>query len=174
MKYVWKALGIYLAFLIQSLMLENVKIFDCSPDLLIAAVIVIAVSEPFVPASILGAFAGLLQDVMYGEVFGIEILLYMYLALIVSIASARNSTNSPLIMSWVCFISVAATEILLVLLKAAMGLNLSAGQICANIFVKGIFAALFAFFMVLISQHFKNRKKAKKTDESQIEKEEAV
>lgn len=172
MKYVWKTLGIYLAFLLQSLVFEGWKIFDCSPDLLIAVVIVIAVSEDFVPASVLGAFAGLLIDVMYGEVFGINILLYMYLALIVSIASDSKSTNSPLIMSWVCFISVAATEILIALLKAAMGLNLSAGQICANVFVKGIFAALFAFCIVLVSQHIKNRKKSKEIDSPDIGKEE--
>lgn len=172
MKYVWKSLGLYLAFLIQSLVLENLKIFSCSPDLLIAVVIIIAVSEDFVPASVFGAFAGLLLDVMYGEVFGINILLYMYLALIVSIASNSKSTNSPLIMSWVCFISVAATEILVVLLKAAMGWNLTAGQICANIVVKGVFAAVFALCMVLVVQYFKNRKKTVKDSETDSGKEE--
>ena len=173
MKYVWKTLGIYLAFLIQSLIFENLKIFSSSPDLLIAVVIIMAVSEDFVPASVLGAFAGLLIDVMYGQAFGINILLYMYLALIVSIASNSKSANSPLIMSWVCFVSVAATEILVVLLKAAMGWKLTAGQICANIFVKGVFAAVFALCAVLVVQYFKNRKKTEKTDDTDSGKEEA-
>ena len=89
MKYVWKALGIYLAFLLQSLVFENLRIFSCSPDILVAVVIIVAVSEDFVPASILGGFAGLLCDVMYGEVFGISILLYIYLSLLVSLAADK-------------------------------------------------------------------------------------
>jgi len=157
-KYVWKALGIYLAFLLQSLLFENLILFSCSPDILVAVVIIIAVSEDFVPASILGGFAGLLYDVMYGEVFGISILLYTYLALLVSLAADRRNSNSPLIMSWVCFISVASLEIVITIFKAAMGNTPSFGQLCANIFVKGLFAALFALCLVLIVQYIKKKK----------------
>ncbi len=158
MKYVWKALGIYLAFLLQSLVFENLRIFSCSPDILVAVVIIAAVSEDFVAASILGGFAGLLYDVMYGEVFGISILLYTYLALLVSLAADRKNLNSPLIMSWVCFASVASLEIVIVFFKAAMGNALSFGQLCTNIFVKGLFAALFALCFVLIVLYIKKKK----------------
>lgn len=161
MKYVWKALGIYLAFLLQSLVFENLRIFSCSPDILVAVVIIVAVSEDFVPASILGGFAGLLCDVMYGEVFGISILLYIYLSLLVSLAADRKNLNSPLIMSWVCFASVASSEIVIAIFKAAMGNALSFGQLCTNIFVKGLFAALFALCFVLIVQYIKKKKEIK-------------
>ncbi len=159
MKYLWKFSGIYLAFLIQSLFLENIKIFSCSPDILTASVIICAVSSGFKTASLLGAFAGLLIDVMYGKVFGINILVYMYLALLVSIAADEKNSNSPLIMSWVCFVSVAGVEIALAVLKSVLGRTVSIGVICANIFLKGLFAALFALLMVLLVQHIKKRKK---------------
>ncbi len=158
MKYVWKALGIYLAFLLQSLIFENLRIFSCSPDILAAVVIIAAVSEDFVPASILGGFVGLLYDVMYGKVFGINILLYTYLALLVSLAVNRRNSNSPLIMSWVCFVSIAFLEIVVALFKTAMGNTPAFGQLCTNILVKGLFGALFALCFVLVFQYIKKKK----------------
>ncbi len=161
MKIAWKILGIFLAFLVQSLFFENLKLFSCSPDILVAVVIIVAVSENFVWASVMGAFAGLLIDVMYGQVFGINLLLYMYLALIVSIAADRKNLNSPLIMSWVCFVSIAAMEIVISVLKVGVGRNLTLGIICSNIFVKGIFAAVFALVFVLLSLKMEKRRKNK-------------
>ncbi len=164
MKYVWKFTGVYLAFIVQSLLLENLKIFSCSPDILITCVIICSVSMSAAAACGLGAFAGVLMDAMYGEVFGINILVYMYLALLVSLATDARNSNSPLIMSWICFISVATMEIALAILKAVMGSAASIGNVCAGIFVKGIFSALFALVYVLLFQYFKKRKKEKNTD----------
>lgn len=160
MKYLWKFSGVYLAFLIQSLFLENIKIFSCSPDILTAVVVICAVSSGFKSASFLGAFAGLLIDVMYGKVFGINVLVYMYLALLVSMAVDEKNSNSPLIMGWVCFVSIAAMEIVLSVLKALLGRAVSVGNICADIFVKGFFAGLFALILVLLVQYIKKRGKA--------------
>lgn len=160
MKYLWKFSGVYLAFLIQSLFLENIKIFSCSPNILTTSVIICAVSSGFKSASLLGAFAGLLIDVIYGKVFGINILVYMYLALLVSIAVDEKNSNSPLIMGWVCFVSVAAMEIVLGVLKTLLGRAVPMGNICADIFVKGFFAGLFALLLVLLMQYIKRRKKS--------------
>ena len=173
MRYVWKIAGIYLAFLIQSLIFENLRIFSCSPDILVAVVIIAAVSEDFVSASILGGFAGLLYDVMYGEVFGISMLLYTYLALLVGIAADRRNSNSPLIMSWVCFVSIASLEIVVALFKGAMGSTPAFGQLCSNIFVKGIFGALFALCFVLVVQYVKKKKQTRMISETAQEKEAA-
>ena len=174
MKYVWKALGIYLAFLLQSLIFENLKIFSCSPDLLVTVVIIVAVSESFVPASVLGGFAGLLNDVMYGKAFGTGILFYLCLSLAVSLAADRKNINSPLIMSWICFISVAATEIVMSVLQTAMGKSTEIGHICAEIFVKGIFSALFALLFVFFAELLKKRKRDKSKTGSPSETEVAL
>lgn len=163
MRIVKKTLGIYIAFLLQSLFLENMNIFSCSPDLLMTAVIIMAVTEDFVPAASLGAFAGLLVDVMYGKVFGINILLFMYISLFVSLAADKKNSNSPLIMSWVCFVSIAAVEIVRAVFRATMGKTVSVGLVCSNIFVKGFFAALFALLFVLFIQLMEKRKAEKKS-----------
>lgn len=169
MKYLWKFSGVYLAFLIQSLFLENIKIFSCSPDILTAFVIICAVSSGFKSASLLGAFAGVLIDVIYGKVFGINILVYMYLALLVSIAADEKNSNSPLIMAWISFVSIAAMEIALAVLKSVLGEAVSIGNECANIFVKGVFGALFALLLVLLVQHIKNKKRENSLDTNSAE-----
>ena len=53
-RYISKALGIYLAFLAQTLIFENIKIFSCSPDILITAIIICAVSSDYMKAAALG------------------------------------------------------------------------------------------------------------------------
>lgn len=161
MKYLLKFSGIFLAFLIQSTMLENIRIFNCSPDLLAISVIICAVSSEFIPASVLGAFAGVLVDALQGRVFGINVLIYMYTALIVSVMVEKNTENSPLIMSWVCFVSITLLETALALMKTMLGYRQTLGYLGANIFVKGLFGALFTVVFVMVYQHIKNKKNKK-------------
>ena len=67
----------------------------------------------------------------------INILLFMYISLFVSLAADKKNSNSPLIMSWVCFVSIAAVEIVRAVFRATMGKTVSVGLVCSNIFVKG-------------------------------------
>lgn len=157
-KYLWKIIGIYLAFLVQSLVFENINILSSSPDILLTVLIICSVSLDFPAASILGAFAGILMDVMYGSIFGVETLTYMYLALLVSIAVDKKNDNSPLIMSWICFISITVMEIAMTILKAMLGSHQSIAYLASGILVKGVFAALFALLYTLICQYIKKRK----------------
>lgn len=161
MDNVKKMLGIYIVFLLQSLIFENIKIFSCSPDILAAVVIVCAVSSDFVQAALLGGFAGLLADVMYARVFGINILVYMYLGLLVSLAVDKKNDNSPLIMGWVCFVCLTLLEIVMALLKSMFGYPSPLGALMTDILVKGLFGAVFAFLYVIVrEQIIKRRQKA--------------
>ena len=157
MRYISKALGIYLAFLAQTLIFENIKIFSCSPDILITAIIICAVSSDYMKAAALGAFGGMLVDVMCGNVFGINILIYMYLALLVSLAVGEKTENSPLLMSWVVFIAIAAMQIIIGVFKSMLGYSSSIGIMGANILVKGMFASVFTLLFVLLYQKLKKK-----------------
>ena len=154
-----KFLWIYIAFLLQSIFLENLKIFSCSPDLVLALLVIFSIALDFIPAMLLGAFAGLLIDVMYESVFGINLLVYMFFALLISIAVDRKNSNSPLIMSWISFVCVAALEIVLAALRSVIIAPEKISMLCANIFVKGVFAAVFALSFVLIKEYIARRKK---------------
>ncbi len=158
MNNVKKMLGIYIVFLLQSLIFENIKIFSCSPDILLAVVIVCAVSVDFVQAAVLGGFAGLLADVIYARVFGINLLVYMYLGLLVSLAVDKKNDNSPLIMGWICFVCIALLQIVMALLKSMFGYPSSLGILGTSILVKGLFGAVFAFLSVIVRQHIIKRR----------------
>ncbi len=163
MKYLWKVLGIYLAFLAQSIIFEDIKILSCSPDILVVAIIMCSVSAGVLPAALIGGFAGLVADALYGNIFGINILIYMYLAIGVSLAVNDNTDNSPLLMSWVTFSAVAIMEIVLTVFKTLFGYPVTIGFLGANILVKGVFGAIFALAFVVLHQRIKNAK-AKVTD----------
>ena len=150
MKYLLKLLGVYLAFLAQSIIFENIKILSCSPDILIVAIIMCSVSAGPVQAALLGGMAGLFADVLYGNIFGINTLIYMYLAIAVSLSVHESTDNSPLLMSWVTFASVTVLEIILTLLKSMFGFTISIGFLGANILIKGGLGAIFALVFVLV------------------------
>ena len=168
MKNLSKFLWIYVAFLLQSIFLENLKIFSCSPDLVLALIVIFSVALDFIPALFLGAFAGLLIDVMYESVFGINLLVYMFFALLISIAVERKNGNSPLIMSWVSFVCVAALELVLAALRSVIIAPEKISVLCANIFVKGIFAAVFALLFVLVKEYIAKRKKKSSQKEATL------
>ncbi len=170
MKNLLRFIGIYVAFLLQSLLFQEIRIFSCSPDIMLALLVIFSVSLDIIPAAFLGAFAGLLMDVMYERVFGINLLIYMFLALFVSLATDRKNENSPLIMSWISFVSVAAFEIAAALLKSVVSQPLKIGVLCANIFVKGIFGAIFALVFVISVQKIRRKsdKKSNSREEAEI------
>ena len=170
MKNLLRFIGIYVAFLLQSLLFQEIRIFSCSPDIMLELLVIFSVSLDIIPAACLGAFAGLLMDVMYERVFGINLLIYMFLALFVSLATDRKNENSPLIMSWISFVSVAAFEIAAALLKSVVSQPLKIGVLCANIFVKGIFGAIFALVFVISVQKIRRKsdKKSNSREEAEI------
>lgn len=82
MRYTVKALFLILIFIIQSTLAQYISIFGVTPNLIIAAVIAVALSSEPVEAAVLAAATGIVFDLMFGRVFGISTLLYMYLALL--------------------------------------------------------------------------------------------
>lgn len=128
---------------------------------MLTLLLIFSVSLNFTSAAFLGAFAGVLIDVMYERVFGINLLIYMFLALLVSLSTDRKNENSPLIMSWISFVSVAAFEIATAVLKSVVSPPLKLGMLCANIFVKGIFASAFTLLFVILVQNIKKKRSDK-------------
>ncbi len=152
MKLFLKIIGIYLAFLAQSIIFENIKILSCTPDILLVAVIISAVSSDTVKAALVGGVAGLLTDAMCGSIFGLNILVYMYLAIIVSVVVSDRIHNSPLLMSMVTFSTITVYETVLTVFKAMFGYNATITFLGMNILIKGLFGAIFSLLFVIIHQ----------------------
>ena len=160
MKHILKFMWVYVAYLAQVLVFNDIKIFHCSPDIILTVLVLYSIAEDYPLPTSLGAFAGLLLDVFGGKVFGINTLIYMYFALCVSLLTDRKSKNSPGITSLVCFISIAVTQSMIFVVRSLIGNSSMVSYLFAQIFVKGSFGAVFVLFAVLIMQRKANRKRS--------------
>ena len=147
-KHLKKFIWVYAAYLMQTLILNEIKIFGCSPDIISVALVICAVSEGYMLSAAIGGFAGLLTDTLSGKLFGINTLILMYFALAVSLLTDKKSENSPVIVSFIYFVSIAAKEALLAVIKMLLGFSLPIGHLCADILVKGIFGVIFILAFV--------------------------
>lgn len=143
-KFIW----VYAAYLVQTLVLNEIKIFGCSPDIVSVVLVILAVSEGYMLSAAIGSFAGLLTDTLSGKLFGMNTLILMYFALSVSLLTDKKSQNSPVIVSFIYLVSIAAKETLLAVIKMLVGYSVPIGHLCADIFVKGIFGGIFILAFV--------------------------
>ena len=143
MKHLKKFIWVYAAYLVQALILNEIKIFGCSPDIISVALVILAVSEGYMLSAALGSFAGLVTDALSGRLFGINTLILMYFALSVSLLTDKKSENSPVILSFIYFASILAKGILLAIIKIMLGYSMPIGHLCADILVKGILGGVF-------------------------------
>ncbi len=155
-----KFLGIYIAFLIQSIILSNVRIISITPDLLSITIVLTAVYCSCTEACFIGAFGGILNDVICGRVLGVNTLIYMYLALITTFFVDKKHTNSPIIMGWIIFVCITFFQIVKSLLYYFAGYVLSVGHIGKSILVNGVFALIFTVVCVFLIE----KKAAKRKD----------
>ena len=142
MKHFKKFIWVYLAYLVQMLILNEIKILGCSPDIISVALVIYCVSHDYPLSAALGGFAGLLTDTLSGKLFGMNTLILMYFALLVSLLTDKKSENSPIIVGCIYFISIGAKELVLTILKTMLGYHTPIGHLFADIFVKGIFGCI--------------------------------
>lgn len=160
MKKIWKYIAVYAAFLAQSIIFEDIKIFSCTPDILTAAVILAVFYTGHAEAACMGAFAGLIKDAVCGSLFGVNLLLYMYFALAVSLIFNKSSINSPVIMGLNSFGAVFAFKSMIFVFAMLTGRAIPIKMMLLNVFVNSVFASLVAFLFVFLLQTAKRRRPA--------------
>jgi rod shape-determining protein MreD len=80
---------ILIAILLQTTILEYIKINNIKPNLLLIFIVSIALLRGNIEGAITGFFAGLMQDIVSGKVIGFYALMGMYLGLIVGSLNKR-------------------------------------------------------------------------------------
>ena len=140
-----KFIGIYIAFLIQSIIISNVRILSITPDLFSIVIVLTAVYCSCTEACFIGAFGGILIDVICGRVFGVNTLIYMYLALIIAFFVDKKHSNSPVI-----FVCITFFQMIKSLLYYFAGHVVSIGYIGKSILVNGVIALVFTVVCVFI------------------------
>lgn len=161
MNKVIKFLLVYVSFLLQSLVFSNVKILSVSPDLLVITIILVAIYSESTFAAILGAFGGLLEDVMCGGLFGEGLITYAYLALLCALLVDKKNLNSPIIMAWISFVCAALFEIFRGIFYIVFSKGMPVSHIGKAILVNGVFSIVVAFLSVLIIEKIKEKKAVK-------------
>ncbi len=153
---VYRYLGVYAAFLLQTLIVEKFHIMSATPNLFLAAVMLSAAFSGPWEAAIRGGLAGAFSDALLKPFFGGDTLLFMYAAIAASVFIPKRSTNSPLIMGWYGFVCMAFFYVLGAAARICARAQWSAARTGANILVSGILSAVL-FFAVTLILYLKSR-----------------
>lgn len=85
-KTVFSILAATLAIILQESLFNDLRIFGCKPNVLLAALVLISMSSDPTFALFLGLFSGLAVDVSFGRYLGYYALIYMYFCFITAAA----------------------------------------------------------------------------------------
>ncbi|SHD77948.1 rod shape-determining protein MreD [Schnuerera ultunensis] len=88
---------IIINFILQSTILHYFNIFDVVPNTSLVIIIVIALLRGKKTASIAGLIAGLLQDIIFSPVIGINGFIYFFVGYFVGMAENKLSKDNILI-----------------------------------------------------------------------------
>ena len=157
-KVLKSAVAIYIVFLLQSIIFENIKILSVTPNILLAAVIIAAIFNSDTHSALLGAFAGLLTDVVCSRVFGIHIILYMLVAAVVSHFVNKGIYNSPLIMGVNSFEFSAIYILIYSVMPTVFGYSINIGNVATDILINAILSFICAFVFTYILNWLSRRK----------------
>lgn len=105
------SLVIILLILLQTTLLEYIKIFDVKPNLLMIFIVSIALIKGNVEGAVVGFFCGLSQDMVSGRLIGVYALLGMYLGMIVGSLNKRLYRENILVIVFFTFVSTFAYEL---------------------------------------------------------------
>jgi len=101
---------IFLIIVLQTTVLEYIKILNIKPNLPVVLVVVVAFLQGNVEGAIVGFFAGLAQDIVSGKIIGFYALLGLYLGLAVGSVNKRLYRDNLLIVIFFTFISTILYE----------------------------------------------------------------
>ncbi len=96
--------------LIQSTILNYIRIYDIKPNLIIVFTVSAAFLNGSVEGAIVGFFTGLAQDIISGKVIGFYALLGLYLGLAVGSINKRLYRENIFVVIFFTFISTIAYE----------------------------------------------------------------
>lgn len=115
---------IFIIVLLQSTMLDYVKIYHIKPNLLIIFIISVALLRGNIEGSIIGFFIGLSQDIISGKLLGFYTLLGLYLGLIIGSVNKRLYRENFLVVIFFTFISSITYEMVVYFLSTFLKGNI--------------------------------------------------
>lgn len=144
---------IFLFTIIQSTVLDYIRIFNVKPNLLIVFVVSAALLKGNKEGAVVGFFAGLSQDIASGKVIGFYTLLGMYLGLFIGLLNKRIYRENFLVIVFFTFISTffyeGAVYLLGTFLKDQLNLLFPVRYIILPEAIYNCFISIFMFILVM-------------------------
>lgn len=112
MRHVFKTLTLIAVFILQSGVCPYIEILGIAPNIVLATVIIMALSSDFVEAGIYGGCAGVVMDICWGRVFGFHTLSFLYLALAVRFFLEMTYKNTPTVTAGITFVITLVYEMI--------------------------------------------------------------
>jgi rod shape-determining protein MreD len=109
-KIIFYTICILLIVIIQSTILDSVRIFNIIPNVMIVFVICAAFLRGSIEGAAVGFFMGLVQDMLFGTILGFYALLGMYLGLVVGVINRRLYRDNLLVIVFFTFFSTIGYE----------------------------------------------------------------
>lgn len=125
------AFCVFFIILLQSTILNYLKIYNVKPNLLLIFIVSVALLRGNIEGAAVGFLTGLFQDMLSGKVLGFYALLGLYLGLIIGSINKRLYRENFLVITFFTFISTIVYEFAAFFLCTILPLILSAknGQI---------------------------------------------
>ena len=123
MRHFLKAVLLFVLLILQSTVCRYLEIMNITPNLMLAFMVAaVLTSKSISEAGIYGFVTGLVYDLVWGRVFGIETLLFMYLALLLFYISEYMYKKNLFLSVWLTFLtSVIAETVVFVLCFVIFG-----------------------------------------------------
>lgn len=140
-KVVLFSIYIFVIAIIQTTVLEYIRIFHVKPNLLLVLTVVAGLLEGSVEGAVIGFFTGLAQDIATGKLIGFYALLGMYIGLIAGFINKRLYRENFFVVMFFTFLSTVVYEIAVYFLSA---------------FLKGQMQLLYAFRYIILPEGIYN------------------
>lgn len=105
---------------LQSTVLDYIKVYGVKPNLLLVVTVSVALLHGSVKGASIGFLTGLIQDALSGKVMGFYSLLGLYLGLIIGFANRRLFKENLLVMIFFTFVSTLVYEYMVYFLNTFM------------------------------------------------------
>ncbi len=136
-RVLFSALGILLIVIIQTTLIDYIKVYNIKPNLIFIFIVCIALLRGNIEGAATGFFAGLLNDIVCGKMLGFYALLGLYLGLIIGSVNKRMYRENILVVVFFTFISSIVYESIVFFL---------------GVFLKGQWALVYPFKGIILAE----------------------
>lgn len=109
-KIIGYTLMIFIFTLLQSTVLDSLKIFNVKPNLLMVLIVVVAFQGNNIEGAVVGFFSGLTHDIVSGRIIGFYALLGLYLGLCIGSLNKRLYKENIFAVVFFIFVSTIIYE----------------------------------------------------------------